>query len=272
MSEQDYDLSFISYGAGVQSTALLVMSALGLHGVPKAEVAIFADTGDEPKHIYDYLEQVTDWAKPHGIEVLTCSYGVLSEDLINMEKMVVHIPAFIQNAEGKAGMLRRQCTNHYKIVPIQKEVRRYLGYKPKQRMKHRVRQMLGISIDEASRMKPSRVKWLDNCYPLIDAHLHREQCRQIVVNAGLPMPGKSACVYCPYRDDKSWDTMKKNDPESFEQACQFEDSMNEKLTSRKGYFTGEMFLHKSLKPLREVDFDDPQGDLFDEECEGYCGL
>ncbi|KKM78901.1 hypothetical protein LCGC14_1355330 [marine sediment metagenome] len=43
------DFTYISFGAGVQSTALLIMSNLGLKDCPKADVAIFADTGDEPR-------------------------------------------------------------------------------------------------------------------------------------------------------------------------------------------------------------------------------
>ncbi len=44
----DFDFTYLSLGAGVQSTAMLIMSALGLYGCPNADVAIFADTGDEP--------------------------------------------------------------------------------------------------------------------------------------------------------------------------------------------------------------------------------
>ena len=47
-----HDLTYISLGAGVQSSALLVCSLLGLHRVPRADVAIFADTQNEPPHVY----------------------------------------------------------------------------------------------------------------------------------------------------------------------------------------------------------------------------
>ena len=32
-----FDLTYISLGGGVQSSAVLAMSALGLHGVPRAD-------------------------------------------------------------------------------------------------------------------------------------------------------------------------------------------------------------------------------------------
>jgi len=33
-----------------------------------------------------------------------------------------------------------------------------------------------------------------------------------------------------------------------------------------------VYLHQSLQPLEEVDFNEDQIDLFDNECEGHCGL
>lgn len=47
--------TYLSLGAGVQSSALLILSAKGLYNCPKADIAVFADTGDEPQWVYDYL-------------------------------------------------------------------------------------------------------------------------------------------------------------------------------------------------------------------------
>lgn len=71
----DFDFTYLSYGAGVQSTALLVCSALRLENVPRCDVAIFADTGDEPAWVYENLATLTHWARPHGIEIETVQCG-----------------------------------------------------------------------------------------------------------------------------------------------------------------------------------------------------
>ena len=34
----------------------------------------------------------------------------------------------------------------------------------------------------------------------------------------------------------------------------------------------KIYLHPSLKPLDEVDFNENQLEMFDNECEGHCGL
>lgn len=64
--ESDYDFTYLSLGAGVQSSALFVMSALGMYGCPKADVAIFADTGDEPSWVYDQLHRLRQFGLSTG--------------------------------------------------------------------------------------------------------------------------------------------------------------------------------------------------------------
>ncbi len=259
-------LKIISYGAGVQSTALLVLSALGQRGVPKADYAVFADTGDEPQYIYDYLEVVTQWAKPHGLEVVTCSAGKLSEDLLETDRTFVAIPAWRPMGDGKEMPMRRQCTREYKITPIEKKIRELMGYKPRQRIKENVQVMLGISCDEASRVKPSRTGWIENSWPLIDARLYRSHCVDIVKEAGLPAPQKSSCHYCPYHSNSYFLWLKNNHPEDWQKAVDFDEAIRVKHPD------DPMYVHRSLKPLGEVDLNDYQLSLFDEECEGYCGL
>lgn len=49
-------ITILSLGAGVQSTAIALMHEHGL--VEKIDAAIFADTGDEPKEIYEHVERL----------------------------------------------------------------------------------------------------------------------------------------------------------------------------------------------------------------------
>lgn len=274
MSEQHFDLTYLNLGAGVQSSALLVCSALGLHGVPKADVAIFADTGDEPQYVYDYVALLGEWAGERGVPVETVSRGVLSRTMIEQQAnggRFVTPPLFVALKGGSEGMLMRQCTVEFKVDPIERRVRELLGLAPRQRAKHvMARALLGISIDEALRMKPARRTWIHNCFPLVDAGLTRRDCERIVVDAGLPMPKKSACVFCPYHSDAFWENMKANEPLEFARAVAFDKAIRSPIGGR----TQEAFVHRSLKPLDEVDFNPmrDQVDMFGNECEGMCGV
>lgn len=311
-----FDLVYLSLGAGVQSSALLVCSALGLHGVPKAAVAIFADTQNEPRHVYEAVDRLRAWAAPHGIPVETVTEGNLLEDakariagtrsrfasiptwVRTYRKVMVHSENRVAVTDGlvpteehvcdagchqvgvkvEAAPGRRQFTREYKIEPIERRVREILGYRPRQRVKKRALGMVGISVDELYRVKPSLTKWVTRGHPLVDARLRRADCVRIVVEAGLPEPRKSACVFCPYTDDLRWQEMKRDDPESFELACLADEALRDQSSSG---LREPAFVHRSLLPLRLIDFDQKVRDrfatpLFDDafanECEGFCGV
>lgn len=270
-------LTYISFGAGTQSTALLVCSALGLHNVPKADVAIFADVGDEPKSTLETFAFYAAWAGERGIPVVRVSAGVLSAEIGKLMTGEIGwaptVPAFARNEDGRAGPLLRKCTRHFKIDPIHKEVRRRLGLKPGERCKKTATCLLGISRDEVVRMKPSQTPWIENRWPLVDADLTRTDCIDLIAGLGLPAPSRSACVYCPYHGDAEWKRMKEDDPESFARAVAFDEMI------RPGHRSGidcELYLHRSLKPLKEIEFDSfkrtGQMPLFTDECEGVCGV
>ena len=209
--------TYLSLGAGVQSSALYILSTLGQHQVPRADVAIFADTQDEPAWVYRQIETLREWAPADGIPIKIVSLGQLSTDMMSG---FVRIPAFTWfPSANREGMLRRQCTKEYKIIPIQKWVRRHLGYSPGQRIPPGfVRNMIGYSCDEASRMAPGQDPWIERTYPLIDANLYRSHCYHIVVAQGLPSPKKSACVYCPFHSDRYWSELKNDHPDEFAKA------------------------------------------------------
>ena len=273
----DYDYTYLSLGAGVQSSALLVLACTD-ERVPKPDVAIFADTGDEPAYVYSYLKVLAEWAKPHGVDVVTVKHGVLSEDI--RESLVsgtfsTSLPLFTTNEEGRMAIMGRQCTRAYKIAPIRQKVRELLGYKPRQRVKHQVRGMIGISLDEIQRMKESNLKWITNSYPLVDLAIRRGQCREIVQEAGLPEPQRSACYYCPYHSDSEWVQLRDEYPDEFAKAVEF-DGVIRDLSGKAGAKEGLLtYLHSSCVPLGEVDFkvaDPNQQDLFNNECEGMCGV
>jgi len=268
--DEHFDFTYLSLGAGVQSSALLVLACTD-DRVPKPDVAIFSDTGDEPQYVMDYLQMLKDYAEPFGINIVIAQKGVLSEDALGRDKFVP-ITLFTLHKEGSKGVLRRQCTREYKITPINKKVREILGYKPRYRVKHKVRAMLGISTDEMQRMKESWMKWTTNTYPLIDLGISRKDCYQIMEQVGLPKPKKSACVYCPYHDDQYWQWMKDEEPAEFAKAVDFDEAVRNK--TMKGS-ESPAFVHRSCVPLADAVFspNDPnQIDFFNNECEGMCGV
>jgi hypothetical protein len=184
-------------------------------------------------------------------------------------------PFFTQNViTGKKGMLRRQCTSDYKIQPIKKKLRELcnIGYKKHFPKDKYIEQWIGISTDEIQRMKPSRDPYILNRHPLIELKMSRQDCINYLNKNKIPSPEKSACIICPYHNDAYWHFMKTERLSEFAEAVEFD----KKIRTGAKNIKDNLYLHKSCKPLDEVEFDkkenDKQLDMFNNECEGMCGV
>jgi len=135
-----------------------------------------------------------------------------------------------------------------------------------------VEQWIGISTDEAGRMKPARDKYILNRHPLIEAKMSRQDCIDYLKKEKIPLPEKSACIVCPYHNDAYWHFMKTERPSEFADAVDFDKQVRN--ISRKE--DEQLYSHRSCKPLDEVEFNkketDKQLDMFNNECEGMCGV
>lgn len=270
-------MRILSLGAGRQSTALYLMIAAGELGTEVPTVAIFADTGDEPSDTYTHLERLErDFGHLLPIRRVGLGYSLSSaaKDSIGGRKRWPAIPLHVRNKGNEQAMLRRQCTREFKVEPIEKEIRRMLGVGKGQRVPKgvAVESWQGISLDEVTRMKDNPRHYITNRYPLIfDRPMTASQCAEYNESRGYPAP-KSACVFCPYTDNSRWRDMKMNRPEDFARAVEFDRVVRVGL---KGV-TQEAYVHRSLQPLDQVDFrsqeDLGQINLFENECEGMCGV
>src|SRR4051794_37218529 len=75
-------LRILSLGAGVQSTTVLLLALCG-EFPHRLDCAIFADTGWEPKGVYEHLQWLEGKAKEGGIPVHRVSAGNLKQDLLD---------------------------------------------------------------------------------------------------------------------------------------------------------------------------------------------
>ena len=257
-------LRVISLGAGVQSSTLLLMNLRGELG-KKADCAIFADTKWESKATYLHLEFLKREAAKYNFPILCVSAGDIRRAEWNK------MPLFIRNFDGETAMLNRQCTQAYKLAPINRRVREIVGLAPGQKSPEIVCEMwLGISLDEASRMRDSGEKWKTHRYPLIEKRMRRTDCLKWLAAKNYPIPPKSACLGCPFHGDAQWRELQA-DKEEWKEIVAYDEQI------RRGVKGGtcEAFLHRSLKPISEVDFrtaeERGQGNFFLNECEGLCG-
>lgn len=268
----------ISLGAGVQSTTMALMAAAGEIG-PMPDCAIFADTGAEPKIVYDHLHWLASpGVLPFPIHIVRA--GDIKSDMLGLNPnrtRFAAVPFFLLKTDGTKGMGRRQCTKEYKIEPIMKKQRELLGYRPRQRIPQgSIETWIGISTDEIQRMKDAPHKWQTNRWPLIEKRMSRIDCIAWLERNGFPRAPKSACTFCPYRNNAGWAEMRANDPLSWNEAVDVDAAIRGK-NGKHIRLDATPFLHPSLRPLSEVDFSTPaeRGQIefgFNQECDGMCGV
>jgi hypothetical protein len=262
-------MTIVSLGAGVQSTAMLLMAENGDFGtIPDA--AIFADTQWEPQGVYDQLSKIKETCTT---TIHVVSSGNLREEFIERMRgnratgRSANPPFFVKKPDGSVGQLHpRTCTKEYKLTPLRRKARELLGPRGK------VTMWIGISIDEAHRMRDSGLLWCENRYPLIDHSITRKQCEDYLKDHNFK-PAKSACIGCPYHSERNWKLKKRTDPKSWEDAVAVDREMRA-FTLPDG---SKVFMSRKCMPLDEaVKLSEEQFDLFEdnfgEECEGMCGV
>jgi hypothetical protein len=282
----------LNLGAGIQSTALALISHRREFGVPKFTCAIFADVGDEPRSVYDHLEWLVREVSP-SFPVLIRSKGItLSESLVrgtnSTGQRVASIPAFTSSVPGKpGGIVRRQCTKEFKIEVVEKTIRQeILGLQPRQRWPKdvEVHQYFGLSFDEGRRVLKVRERLISDGkstphFPLYDSRLTRTHCVKYLERYGIPhIVPRSACVFCPYKSNKEWRSLRDNDPEGWNRALKIDEAIRSTASVCARGLEEKLYLHRSCLPLNQAPIDEPQSAWtqyemgFVNECEGMCGL
>lgn len=279
----------LNLGAGVQSTTLYLMSMEGQ--APKFDVAIFADTGEEPQAVYRHLE----WMQSlNGPPILVRSAGSrLGEDLLYGQAKGAHkarfaaIPAFTMGADGESGRTKRECSKEYKTEVIERSIRRdVIGLKPKQRLPKAVtvHQYFGISLDEQSRA--SRIwerfhvtgesRYIPH-FPLIDRMMTRANCLDWLEGRVPHEVPRSACVFCPFHSDAEWQRIKDRGGEDWRRAVEIDHVLRTTGAVANRDMRQSMYVHRTCKPIDEIDFrprvNPKELQLgFGVECEGVCGV
>lgn len=265
----------------MQSTVMCLMAEQGAFP-NRPDYAVFADTGWEPQSVYDTV----DWLENQvSFPILRTSNGRnLRDDVragVNARgRPWMTLPVYLQDKDGKeTGINWRQCTQDYKIAPIQAKVREILGMKRREVISHdtAVEMWLGITTDEATRVKQSRNWWITHKFPLIDdMPMSREDCKEwFAVRYPNRELGRSACIGCPFRSSTSWADVMQKEPDLFQEAVDIDASLRTSQHNAGHMFRKLAFLHHRRIPLAEavaLDVDKRESDPFNNECEGHCGL
>ena len=240
----------LSFGAGVNTVALMVML---LRERAPLDGAVFADTGGETPATYESLEMARGYLADHGIPLTVVAARPRATDLYETAWRRRVIPS----------VQWRWCTRDFKVKPIHRYYSELGG---------RVHQYVGIAFDEVHRMKESREEHITNLYPLIDQRMTRQDCVDLIVAAGLPVPEKSGCYFCPFNSTDRWRYLLHQQPHLFDKAVELEE--NSKHFPRQR-LTDQVFRERDRVTLRDyrlrlLDGTETAIILDGAECGGYC--
>ncbi|MFJ4677131.1 phosphoadenosine phosphosulfate reductase [Kitasatospora sp. NPDC088783] len=242
-------LRSFSFGGGVQSMAALVLAAQGRIDY---RMFLFSNVGDDSENpaTIVYVDQVArPFAAAHGLELVTLERVMVRSketrtlfgELTREGSKSLKIPVRMSN--GAPGT--RSCTADYKIKVIGRELKRR-GATPEAPATVGI----GISVDEIERANNRRCEPHERIdYPLLTLGLRRADCMRVIRDAGLPVPPKSSCWFCPFKRPETWHEMRRSEPELFEKACRLEELLNER---RDRLGKDHVFLTRFGRPLRRA--------------------
>jgi hypothetical protein len=247
-------LRAFSYGGGVQSTAALVLAATGRIDFP---VFLFANVGDDSEHpgTLTYVREVAGpYAERHGIELHELhkvrQRGVAAGQVETLYGRLTRegsrsLPIPVRMSNGAPGT--RSCTATYKIEVIGAWLKAHGATED-----NPATVGIGISLDEIERVNKRRAMPYEHpVYPLLDQNppLRRQDCERVISAAGLPVPGKSACWFCPFHRPQVWAEMRRDEPDLFRRACDLEDLLNERRTTLE---KDPVYLTRFNRPLADA--------------------
>lgn len=212
-------MKILSFGAGVQTTALVIMAASGDLGFP-IDVVVFADTKGEKPETYWYMENYTlPLLKKAGIRFawLTNQSKYDGESLYDYSFRHRFLP----------GMPTRQCSDHFKARVI---ARAY----PK------AEKLIGFNTDELRRTENPVHSGAR--FPLVELGMSGNDCVSVIQSFGWPIPTKSSCFFCPFQRPFEWNWLKSRHPELFHKALDLEEAVYSKHPQKRhqyGLFGGK---------------------------------
>lgn len=175
---------YLSHGGGVNSTALMIL----LTKEKREFESIFVDHGGDYPETYEYIE----YLQKHGYPIT-----ILKPDIGGC----VTLEEYCNKHRIKPLRQRRWCSDKFKIRPIR-------GY-----IKTPCIMNIGMDAGESHRaVKKPIKKGVYNQYPLIGANLNRKDCIDIIQTAGLKIPMKSGCWFCPFQTPREVKELRKNYP------------------------------------------------------------
>ncbi len=174
-----------------------------------------ADVGGEHPETYCYIEYFGKWLAKHDLEITTLS-PVTHAHLYD-DKRLGGLANTLEEYCLKRGIIPllavRWCSVMFKGDPLE-NWRKQHDY---------AFTNIGMSASEPRRVRGDPAVR----YPLVEADIHRPECIRIIQRAGLEVPIKSGCFFCPGARLASMRRLYYDHPDLYDRCIALEDNASE---------------------------------------------
>ena len=102
--------------------------------------------------------------------------------------------------------------------------------------------------------------------------MNRQSCKDWMAENKYPTPPRSACTFCPFHNNKEWSQIKKGNLKEWQEVVEFDKAIRSNTKKPED----KVYLHRDCVPIDQINFDKDkdkeQLDMFNNECEGMCGI
>ena len=260
-------MKVLSFGAGMQSTALALMSCENaIHRsrpypeVPVYDAVIFCNLGLEPSWVRHQMEFTRRSCESAGIFFQVLDAPLYQDFLQNFgARRTVSIPWWTLRTDGHKSKMPRICTCDYKSKEVTQYVRRnLLGYrkgqwlKPEDLKAHEMH--LGFSAEEDRRCRPNPHKLFENHFPLAEMGMTRADSYQYLLEKWGLDTKASACAFCPFHRNYFYHYLAEHEPETYQKVLAVDHLLRDRTP--RPPMDSELFISKSRKRLAELTEDE----------------
>ncbi len=221
-------MNIVSYGGGINSKAMIIECVK--RGI-EIDLILFADTGAEKPHTYEDMKVFSKWCVAQGLpKIITVQQVNQYGTAITLEQLCLN-----QNMLPSLAYGWKSCSLKHKVAPQDKYVNNWQPAKDEWKAGRKITKLIGYDADESHRtaIDYSNEKYVF-FYPLVEWGMGRDECIKIIKNAGLCVPGKSACFFCPSSKPTEIRQMKEQYPHLMDRAIAMEKGADLKVIKGLG--------------------------------------
>lgn len=218
-----------------------------------------ADPGMENAQSYPHIERMKQRCVEAGIAFTSVKTGLFYDLVTFKERGLSRLdnpPYWTRNRiTGKKGRLKQDCTAHYKIAAMRRELRKFLFQRFSVSLVTKrvplVEMWIGFTSDEQSRVDQcvSDVQYVRLRFPLAELGFTKAKVVGYYLQHGIAQPPPSVCNACYANGLAFLEDMYQNRPDDWEQAVQVDEAIRD---MRSLGVEDECFVSETLIPLREL--------------------